>query len=68
MYVKSEIDDECYECPYFQHMPAKMYLSNGDPGYPEENDCTKDWECPHIDCNDDCDACEDSPNCENRHV
>jgi len=46
---KDEIDDECKECKYYHHSPAVMYLRNGDPGYPEENDCDYDWECPYLD-------------------
>lgn len=53
MKEKQEIDDECIECRYYHHSPERQYLSNGDPGYPEENDCDKDWLCPYLDDDDD---------------
>jgi hypothetical protein len=48
MAYKETIDDQCLDCNCYHHLDAKMYLSNGDPGYPEENDCDYDWDCPYI--------------------
>ncbi|GHV34752.1 hypothetical protein AGMMS4952_27140 [Spirochaetia bacterium] len=51
MAYKEEIDEDCENCKSFHPgRPAKMYLRNGDPGYPAEDDeCDYDWECPYLD-------------------
>ena len=61
-----EITERCYDCQYYHHTPARMYLANGDPGYPEENDCDKNWSCPFIAKHDDddgfscCSGCDET--------
>jgi hypothetical protein len=55
MSYKEEIDDVCMTCTHYKYTAARMYLSNGDPGYPEENDCDFDWECPYNDDDEEAD-------------
>jgi hypothetical protein len=38
---------ECLDCPHFHVIEEKQHLSNGDPGYPEDNWCDYDFECPY---------------------
>jgi hypothetical protein len=57
--------EQCYDCDNYKYIPAKMYLANGDPGYPEEHKCDKDWLCPFVAKHDDedgftvCDGCSE---------
>lgn len=51
----------CKDCPYMHVTKGRMYMRNGDPGYPDEEDCEVDYDvdkcmysdeikCLHCDC------------------
>jgi hypothetical protein len=63
MFVKKEIDDECLECPHFQHLPEHT-SSDAYHDHPEENDCDFGWRCPYIECIHDCENCDVASYCE----
>jgi hypothetical protein len=41
------------DCPYYYCKEESMYLSNGDPGYPFEEDCLRNWDCPYTEEDED---------------
>jgi hypothetical protein len=63
MYIKMEIDDACKQCEHYWYIPAKLYLKNGDPGYPAEDICALEWVCPRFECTEECEDCAVSSNC-----
>jgi hypothetical protein len=62
MYVKSDIDDDCYECEYF-YLCGERISTNAFT----DCECDKDWACPDVECDDDCESCDVRFGCENCH-